>query len=241
MNIYKLPKIYNITFEMLKDKSYFQENICLNMKNNYYWSDDWSEEFYIELANAGFISTTYDTVNGLVLLPELQYSYAILDFKNLHISKKVQKIITKNDYKFCLNTKFDEVLQNITMQHKYNWLKEEYIELLKNLYKNYSEKNNFKVISVELIDESTNELISGEVGYIIGKTYTSLSGFSSKEKKYNNYGTMQLVLLAQYLEQNAFSFWNLGHPHMEYKKRLGCAIYSRSEFLDRWLKSTQLV
>lgn len=48
-------------------------------------------EFYIELARAGFISTTYDTEDGLILLPELQYNYAILDFKNLHISKKSKK------------------------------------------------------------------------------------------------------------------------------------------------------
>ena len=73
-----------------------------------------------------------------------------------------------------------------------------------------------------------------EVGYIIAKTYTSLSGFSSKDKKYNNYGTLQLVELSKYLEKNNFAFWNLGHPHMEYKKNLGAKVYSRKEFLKRW-------
>ncbi len=221
---------------MLDDSSYFQENIVKNMKNNYYWSDNWSEEFYIALAKAGFISTTYDTINGLVLLPELQYSYAILDFKNLHISKKVKKLLAKDDYRFCFNTKFDELLDKFSKQHKDNWLKDEYVELVKKLYSNYNEENNFKIISVELIDNYTNELIAGEIGYIIGKRYTSLSGFSSREKKYNNYGTLQLVLLAQYLQKNNFSFWNLGHPHMEYKKQLGCEVYSRSEFLQRWME-----
>ena len=206
------------------------------MKNNYYWTDDWSEEFYILLAKAGFISTTYDTINGLVLLPELQYDYAILDFNNLHISNKVKKLLNKDGYKFCINTRFDEVTEKFSQQHKDNWLKEDYVELLKKLYINYNEKNNFKMISVELIDSDTKELISGEVGYIIGKIYTSLSGFSSKEKKYNNYGTLQLVLLAKYLKENNFKFWNLGHPHMEYKKRLGCKVYPRSEFLEQWNK-----
>jgi len=207
------------------------------MKNNYYWSDDWSEEFYIELAKAGFISTTYDTINGLVLLPELQYSYALLDFKNLHISSKVKKLMSKNNYKLSFDTRFNEVLQYFSFQHKDNWLKEEYVELLKKLYKKNNEKNNFKILSVELINTETNELIAGEVGYTIGNTYTSLSGFRNKENKYNNYGTLQLVLLAQYLEKNGFLFWNFGHPHMEYKKRLGCEVYSRSEFLERWLKA----
>lgn len=211
------------------------------MKNSYYWSDDWSEEFYISLSKAGFISTTYDTINGLVLLPELQYDYAVLNFEDLHISSKVKKLLNKDDYSFCIDSRFDEVIDKFFKQHKYNWLKDEYVELVKKLHKNYDEKNNFKIISIELIDKNTSELISGEIGYIIGKTYTSLSGFSSKEKKYNNYGTLQLVLLAQYLKENNFKIWNFGHPHMEYKKRLGCKIYDRSDFLNIWNKYIMLI
>ena len=207
------------------------------MKNNYYWSDDWSEEFYIELAKAGFISTTYDTKGGLVLLPELQYDYAVLDFENLHISKKVKKLMSKENHELCINSKFNELLERLCARHKDNWLKEEYQELLKNLYTNNDEKRDFEVISVELTCKESNELIAGEVGYRIGKTYSSLSGFSSKEKKYANYGTLQLVLLSKYLQNNGFEFWNLGHPHMEYKQRIGCKVYSRSEFLKRWNKA----
>ena len=40
-----------------------------------------------------------------------------------------------------------------------------------------------------------------------------------------------------YLENNNFEFWNLGHSHMEYKQRLGCKTYSRSDFLKRWDKA----
>ncbi len=82
--------------------------------------------------------------------------------------------------------------------------------------------------------KDTRRLIAGEVGYIISKTYTSLSGFSIKDKKYNNYGNLQLILLAKYLEKNGFLFWNLGHPHMIYKQKLGCKIYQRDEFLNLW-------
>ena len=206
------------------------------MTNSYYWSDDWSEEFYIELSRAGFINTTHDTKEGLILLPELQNDYAILDFHNLHISKKVKKLLSENSYELSINSRFNEVVEKISLQHEYNWLKDEYVELLKKLYSK-SEKSDFKITSVELVCKESNELIAGELGYIIGKTYTSLSGFSSREKKYANYGTLQLVLLAQYLENNYFKFWNLGHSHMTYKKRLGCEVYSRSEFLKRWDKA----
>ncbi len=202
------------------------------MQNSYYWSDDWSEEFYVELAKAGFISTSHETKDGLILLPELQHDYAVLHFEDLHISTKVKKLIAKDSYRFCMNSRFNEVLQGFSSQHQYNWLKEDYVELLKNLHSHNRE--NFKVISVEIISKESDELIAGEVGYIIGKTYTSLSGFSSKEKKYANYGTLQLVLLSQYLEKNSFKFWNLGHPHMTYKQKLGCKIYERAEFLKLW-------
>ncbi len=218
---------------MLKDNKYFKQ-ICSDIKNDYYWSDDWSEEFYIELAKAGFINTTYDTKKGLVLLPELQFHYALLDFKNLHITKKVKKLLDKNNYEFCINKKFDQVLKKISIQHKDNWLKQEYAELLKKLYIHNNKKRNFKIISAELICKESNELIAGEVGYIIGKTYTSLSGFSSREKKYDNYGTLQLVLLAKHLKKNNLEFWNFGHPYMQYKQKLGCKTYNRNEFLKRW-------
>lgn len=144
----------------------------------------------------------------------------------------------ENSYAFCINSKFNQVIEKISLQHKYNWLKEEYVELLKKLYSN-TNNDNFKIISVELICKESDELIAGEVGYIIGKTYTSLSGFSSREKEYANYGTLQLVLLAKYLEDNDFIFWNLGHSHMQYKQKLGCITYSRSDFLSRWNEASQ--
>ncbi|MDA3908746.1 MAG: hypothetical protein PF437_06630 [Sulfurimonas sp.] len=210
------------------------------MDNSYYWSDDWSIDFYVELALAGFINTTYDTKGGLVLLPELQFDYAILDFKDLHVSKKVKKLLKDESYSFSVSRRFGEVLQNICLQHKYNWLKEEYLALLKNIYARNNEMKNFRIISAEVISKDTNKVIAGEVGYIIGSTYTSLSGFSLKEKKYNNYGNLQLVLLAKFLENEGFSFWNLGHSHMVYKQKLGCKIYERSEFLKRWEKDINL-
>lgn len=225
-----------MSHEKLKDKEYLQQ-ICLDMNNSYYWSDDWSQEFYIELAKAGFISTTYDTKDGLVLLPELQYDYAILDFENLHISKKVKKLINLNNYELCINSRLEEVLEKLSDQHKYNWLKEEYAYLLKELHAGSDKRDDFKIISVELLCKISNQLIAGEVGYIIGRTYTSLSGFSSKEKKYANYGTLQLVLLAKHLQNSGFEFWNLGHSNMEYKQRLGSVTHSRVEFLRRWYKA----
>jgi len=232
-------KIYNITLEILQNQ-YYKEHIVNDLSNEYYWSNKWDEKLYIELAKMGFISTTYDNKDGLILLPELQLEYGILDFKNLHISKKVQKIIQKNDCYLSVNTQLDKVIEQFSIHHKYNWFKEEYAQLIKNIFKNQTQSDNFEIFSYELISHETQELIAGEIGYKIGKTYTSLSGFSSRKKKYANYGSLQLILLAQNLEQEGYEFWNLGHPHMEYKKKLGSSTCTRKEFLKRWNKAINL-
>ncbi|RLA78456.1 MAG: hypothetical protein DRG78_15095 [Epsilonproteobacteria bacterium] len=224
---------------MLQDR-YIREMICEDLSNDYYWSDIWDEEFYIELCKMGFISTTHQTKDGLILLPELQFDYAILDFENLHISKKVQKLMRENNYTLRFNTRLKEVIKNLDTKHKYNWFNGKYSELILSLHQKKEQFDNFEIYSVELISNETNELIAGEVGYIIGSTYTSLSGFSSSDKKYNNCGTLQLVLLAEYLQKEGFSFWNLGHPHMEYKKRLGAITHSRKEFLQRWQETIMI-
>jgi hypothetical protein len=76
--------------------------------------------------------------------------------------------------------------------------------------------------------------VAGELGYTIGRTYTSMSGFFKREmKEYNNFGKLQLVMLAEALKKAGIFFWNLGHPHMKYKTDLAAMILSREDFLKR--------
>lgn len=164
----------------------------------------------------------------------MQFDYALLHFENLHIPKKVKSLLKKDDYIFSINTNYEEVLDKIEKYHKDPWITREYKHTLKNL-QDYKSKNiNFKIFSTELRDSQTKELIAGEVGYQIGKTYTSLSGFLDKQTKYNNYGKLQIILLAQYLQKNDYKFFNLGHPYMAYKFDLGAKIFEREEFLELW-------
>ena len=224
--------LYLIEKEDLLDRSSLFQ-IYQNKDINYYISDDFSQEFYIILAKAGFISTSILIKNKFYLLPEIQFEYAILDFKDLHITKKVQKLIKENNFEFKINQNIELVLENLESYHNDNWLSGLYKKLILELYKN--PKDNFEVLSFELYSE--NVLIAGEIGYKIGKTYTSLSGFSKKDKKYNNWGKLQMILLAKHLEENSFSFWNLGHPYMQYKFDLGAKLYSREDFLEKWLQN----
>lgn len=232
--------VYYLSFEDIQDENILFNHIYANENSNFYISDDLSKDFYINQANCGFISTSMYFEEKFYLVPEMQFEYAILDFDDLHISKKVKKLLNKNDFIFTINKNTDEVIKNIQTFHKTNWLSNEYSLLLKAL-KNYNHPTiDFELLSIEVWDKTTNTLIAGEIGYKLFSTYTSLTGFCSKDKKYNNFGKLQLVLLANYLQKNNYSFWNLGHPYMQYKFDLGAKIYSRQDFLKRWLKEVIL-
>ncbi len=221
--------IHHLSYDDITDHQVLHEFIYPDMFKNYYWSDDFSAEYYIAKAKAGFIAVTDYYEEEELLLPEIQFNYALLNFDDLHISTKVQKLLQKKDLQLEVSQNLDEVAEGIHKLHKNNWLTPKYLNTLK---ATQNLDNNFKVISVLIREE--DKVIAGEIGYMIGKTYTSLSGFSRREKAYHNYGTAQLVLLAQYLQKNNFSFWNLGQCYMPYKLMLGAKIFERDAFLKRW-------
>ncbi len=225
--------IHHLSYDDLTDQTILHEFIYPDMFKNYYWSDDFSAAYYIAKAKAGFIAVTEYYEEKELLLPEIQFNYALLDFDDLHISTKVKRLLQKRNLQLEISQNLDEVVEGINTLHQYNWLTPKYLNTLKSTQ---GIDKNFKVISALIREEG--EVISGEIGYMIGKTYTSLSGFSKREKKYRNYGTAQLVLLAQYLQANGFSFWNLGQCYMPYKLMLGAKIFERKTFLKQWYKES---
>ncbi len=225
--------IHHLSYDDLTDQHILHEFIYPDMFKNYYWSDDFSAEYYIAKAKAGFIAVTDYYEEEELLLPEIQFNYALLDFNDLHISTKVKKLLQNRDLQLEVSQDLDEVAQGIDRLHQYNWLTPKYLDTLK---ASQGVDENFKVISALIREEG--EVVAGEIGYMIGKTYTSLSGFSKREKAYRNYGTAQLVLLALYLKDKSFTFWNLGQCYMPYKLMLGAKIVEREEFLKRWYEET---
>lgn len=237
--LFKGCLIYYIDLQALLDKQLMNEYIYPNMELNYYWSDSFDETFYVKLAQAGFIATSmYDTNDNAILLPEIQFDYAVLHFEDLHVSTKVCKLLTQQNYIFSINTQLYDVIEKIDAYHELSWLTCEYKKMLLQLSHNHYD--NFELLSIELNDKSTNELIAAEIGYKIGHTYTSLTGFFKKEKAYNNWGKLQLVLLGRYLQENGYHFWNLGHASLQYKIDLGAKVYSREDFLKLWFSSSSV-
>jgi len=226
--------IEHLSYEELLNPE-IMENIYDDMDKHYYWTDDFSAEYYVAQAKAGFIAVSMEQDDELLLTPEIQKSYAVLHFDDLHISRKVKKLIKRKNLQIEIAEEFEEVYIRIKAFHSITWLKREYLEVLKAV--NRLESEDCRVVTVIIRDNGVS--IAGEVGYIIGRTYTSLAGFSSREKQYANYGTAQLVLLAQYLEENDFAFLNLGQPYMPYKLDLGAKVYEREEFLEIWREATE--
>lgn len=225
--------IPHLPYALLKDRKLLEAKVYSDMRRNYYWSEDFSAAYYIAQAKAGFIAVTDCFEEEELLLPEIQFAYTLLDFKDLHISRKVRKLLEQKNLRLEIGTELDEVAEGIEAVHRNNWLTPRYLSTLK---KTEGMDTDFRIVSVMLKEEES--LVAGEIGYIIGRTYTSLSGFFRREKAYNHYGTAQLVLLAHYLEKNRFAFWNLGQPYMSYKFALGAKVYERSEFLTRWFEAT---
>jgi Leu/Phe-tRNA-protein transferase len=236
-----MSQIYYITKADIEDKDTLINFIYSNTDVSYYYTELFDEDFYITLAKVGFISISHTEENIQYLLPEMQKEYAVMDFEKLHISKKVNKLLKQDHlYSFSISHNIDEVAKGINKYHVNNWMEKDYLNLLYKI-KEYKHKSiDFELLSCELKCNVTNTLVAGEIGYRINSTYTSLSGFTTKEKQYNNYGKLQMTLLCQYLEKNNYSFWNMGHPYMQYKIELGAVILTRKDFLLKWLKKVNL-
>lgn len=233
-------QIFQITPELLESKE--NRSILLTASTELYWTTDWSPDFYIQLAKLGFITTAIqlgdDEAQLPVLLPEIQRSYAILDWENLRINRTMQRWIQsaafKNQgYHLSLYHDLEPVLAGIHHCHGANcWVIPAYQNLLQVFLK--QSWDNFEFMPVGLLNKD-GQLIAGEIGYRIGKTYTSLTGFFYRsDRTHNHAGKWQLHLLAKELEQQGVEFWNLGHPGMQYKMDLGAITTQRDVFLKRW-------
>jgi Leu/Phe-tRNA-protein transferase len=224
LGVYKLP------YETLLDPVALS-HIYADMRLHYYWSDDFSAAYYIAQAQRGFIAVTDRYEDEELLLPEIQFAYAVLHFENLHVSRHVRRILKRRRLSLHIRDGVDsDIIKAIRRYHDNCWLTPRYEETLRAAHE---AEENFAVFSSWITDDE-NTPVAGEIGYVVGNTYTSLSGFSSREKRYRNYGKAQMVLLARFLQEHDFAFWNLGHPYMRYKFDLGAVSYERHDFLKLW-------
>jgi Leu/Phe-tRNA-protein transferase len=212
-------------------------------KRELYWTLDWSPEFYIAQAKAGFIATSIELGSDepmRLLLPEIQHAYAVLDWKNLHASRSMLRWMNGPDcrngqYELRVGIDFRDVLEGIAKSHPENWMEGCYHDLLGQLASR--SWDGFELLPVGLYD-GLGRLVAGEMGLRTGNVYTSLTGFMDRrDPDLKNVGKLQLFRLGEWLRDDGFAFWNLGHPYMPYKIDLGGRIVQRKEFVERFLGS----
>jgi|WetSurMetagenome_2_1015567.scaffolds.fasta_scaffold263783_2 hypothetical protein len=229
-----------ISPEMLTEEI-LEKHIYPNLDIDYYWSDCWTGDFYRTLARAGFIPVALQYNAELpLLIPEMQKSYAVLDWENLHVSRHARRGIRSGklaggDIYLSIDNNTDLAVEKIRESYREEcWLIPAYRRLAKEL--EAASDDDFSLVSVLLRSGAENGCpLAGELGYTTGAIYTSLSGFTDRSNSSaENMGTIQLLALAKLLARCGYAFWNLGHPSMPYKSRLGARILPRPEFLSRW-------
>lgn len=242
-------QIHRIVPEMLEER-FLAAVLYPDLEHTHYWTSNWHPDFYIALARAGFISVSTDAPNvGRVLIPELQEAYAVLDWEHLHESRNLRRLrrsaqLQAEHIELRIADDGRRVVSALLAYHRENnWLCLEYRRMLEQLSETPRLPGRFSLRAIELWATTPQDdrdpaprLIAGEIGYTIGSVYTSLSGFSARhEPRYADFGTLQIVLLAEALRENGFAFWNMGHTSQPYKLAVGAKPLPRAEFLERWI------
>ena len=189
-----------------------------------------------QLMSEGFLPIAAEGV----LLPKLHAERCVISLPNdLHVSKSVRK--KSKRFSITINKNFDKVIDGCKKQHGSRcWLYPPLVEEFKTMNENGSvevpifadgtnsseSKCPVRLYSIEVWNNSTGELVGGELGYSVGSIYTSLTGFASQDSA----GSVQLAALGRLLSTLGFSIWDLG-MEMDYKTTLGSKLMPRDEFV----------
>jgi Leu/Phe-tRNA-protein transferase len=201
----------------------YEEEFCI--------ARDFSPAFIANLMARGFLvmSMKIDESENepiTILMPKHHLVRNALFFDKLHISKSVKRFL--NRYELKVDDNFELILQRCVETHDDAWLTKDLCASLVSLWNN-------PIVPVKMFafglyrDE---KLVAGEIGVVVGKVYTSYSGFKTE----NNSGRVQMIKTAKWLEENGFAFWDLGMP-LDYKYTFGAVDIFKDEFLERFTQA----
>ncbi len=169
----------------------------------------------------GFLPMGYDLSKSRpLLLPKLHQWRSIVKPSMLTLPKNAHRLA--RDASLYCNRSFDQVLLNCRESHGDGWLSGELLKLLHRLNLSASSRR-VKLCSFEIWRGA--KLTAGEIGYLWGSIYTSMTGFYITPGD----GTVQMSAMASLLFAQGVKLWDLGMP-VDYKQRYGCQIVSRAQF-----------
>jgi len=198
----------------------YSEEFCL--------ARDFDEDFVCGLMEAGFLvmsmelkDDSEDRERFFILLPKLHLVRSALFFPELHIKKSVRPLLSR--YELRVNGDFDLILDKCVKIHGADWLTPPLTETLKNLHC----RNDIRAKPVSFGVWRNGELKAGEIGVVMGRVYTSYSGYYEE----SNAGTVQMILMAQWLDRTGFDFLDFGMP-LDYKNDLGAQDITPGRFVE---------
>ncbi|AFZ79584.1 leucyl/phenylalanyl-tRNA--protein transferase, putative [Theileria equi strain WA] len=193
------------------------------------WSPYVEGDFMFRLLCEGFIPIAIKIewiMDGKVILMPKMHNYRCC-IKPLEIVMTKKGKRCAKDMNVTLNCAFNEVLNGIVEQHGENWLYPEIRREFERIY--YAPESvgatSGSLNSVEVWKDGV--LVAGEIGFVVGSAYTSISGFH----KLPSSGTFQMYALAAILHFQSFELWDLGMI-LPYKLTMGAKTVGRREFLE---------
>lgn len=170
---------------------------------------------------AGFMPMSADIANVIYFTPKLHTLRCMMDPASVHVSKSARR--ESRRYSIAMNLDFTDTLLSCAAEHGDDWLSMELCSAFMSLHAQ-RHKRSAAFISCELLYGS--DVVAGEVGYLIGGAYASLSGFTNV----SGAGTVQLVAMAGLLAAQGVRVWDLGMP-IQYKVTLGADMLRRPAYI----------
>jgi len=214
---------WNGYIENQNDIEYLLPIIMEYYNDEFFWSFSFDTPFIVKLMKLGFLpmSLRVKDENGKpvhIFTPKLHLARCTLSASQLHIGKTPRR--RSRGAILTINNNFTYIMKQCIGTHGDDWitapLQDFFIEL-------NNPKNHVHTLSIELWRDGT--ITAGEIGYMWGDIYTSLSGFTSR----NGDGMVQMLSLGAVLFKSGIPMWDLGMP-VDYKYTLGAKDISRKQF-----------
>lgn len=204
---------------------------------------DFNPVFVAALMAAGFLVMSIvmeeetppdkDKPKEFLLLPKLHLVRSVLFFPDLHIKRSLKPLLSR--YELRVDTDFETILRRCIAIHGDDWLTKPLVESIKTIRSiapnpvpgRRGPAVKIRPISFGLYRDGV--LKAGEFGVLAGRVYTSYSGYYDEDSA----GTVQMVLMTQYLRDHGFSLLDLGMP-LDYKYDLGAKNIDPWEFIERF-------
>jgi len=183
--------------------------------------------FAARLMRAGFLVMSIDLEGEMpggprvtILLPKLHVNRSVLFFEDLHIKRSVRPLLGRYELRF--DEDFDLIVRKCLAIHGEEWLTSPLVRIIRALRQR--QRDSLRPVSFGVY--RNGELQAGEFGILCGRVYTSYSGYYEED----NAGTVQMILMCRYLQEQGFEFLDFGMP-LEYKDKLGARNIGPEDFV----------